>query len=289
LRMVLLAMLILIMLIGQAMSTDPLEVRSKSVQFNYEDSINGHGNFASYNKIYAEGPHSDARVQKRLANVFLQKTDRGSGSIERETIIASNESSMTQIDPDLIYAYSLIAALGNSSMIYEPQTMSIGNGYYATHLVTFNTLLGDTTQIKNYASKTSMGQRTNYAHAVNMDLVASVEDDYSGWEPARSLTRSLMNLNGAVTSGTAHLEMLQGGSRKSKSAWSNPDINVDQVYTGTFEFATKMNLTVPVYKSISEDSWLPCCSNGWVDMTYSDKKDFGADAKGVFDCTVLKG
>jgi len=288
LQKILLAMLSLTMLVGLAMS-DPLEERSKGVLFNYEDSISGSGNFVSNNKIVAQGPHADPRVLSRLADVYLQKMTHGSGSIERESIITSTESTKTQIDPDVIYAFGLIAALDNNSMVYGPQTMSIGNGYYATNPVNFNSLLGDKTQIKNYASKTSMGQEINYAHGINMDQVTSVEDDYSGWEPAKSLTRTLMNLNGGVTSGTAHLEMLQGGNRKSKSAWSNPNIDVDQVYTGTFEFATKMNLTVPVDKSVSEDYWLPCCSGGWVDMAYSDKKSFGTDARGIFDCTCPKG
>jgi hypothetical protein len=290
LQKILLAMLSLTMLVGLAMSADgPLEESSKGVQFSYEDSTSGSGLFASNNKIVAQGPHADPRVLSRLADVYLQKMTHGSGSIERESIITSTESTKTQIDPDVIYVFGLIAALDNNSMVYGPQTMSIGTGYYDTHPVNFNSLLGDKTQIKNYASKTSMGQEINYAHGINMDQVASVEDDYSGWESAKSLTRTLMNLNGGVTSGTAHLEMLQGGSRKSKNAWSNLDINVDQVYTGTFEFATKMNLTVPVHKTVSEDSWLPCCSGGWEDLMNLDKKDFGADAKGIFDCTCPKG
>ena len=53
-------------------------------------------------------------------------------------------------------------------MVYGPQNISIGNGYYAIHPVNFNSLLGEMTQIKNYASKTSMGQEINYAHAINM-------------------------------------------------------------------------------------------------------------------------
>lgn len=287
---ILLAVLSLTMLVGLAMSADgPLEERSKGVQFNYEDSTSGSGLFASNNKIVAQGPHSDPRVISRLADVYLQKANHGSGSIERESIITSTESTKTQIDPDVIYAFGLIAALDNNSMVYGPQTMSIGNGYYATHPVNFNSLLGDKTQLKNYASKTSMGQEINYAHGINMDQVASVEDDYYDTGNAKSLTKTLLNLNGGVTSGTARIEMLQGGTRRSKSAWVNPHIDVDQVYTGTFEFATKMNLTVPVYKSVSEDYWLPCCSGGWEDMSYSDKKGFGTDAKGIFDCTCLKG
>jgi len=289
LRKILLVMLSLTVLVGQAMSADTLEERSKGVLFSYEDSIFGYGNFVSNNKIVAQGPHADARVHGRLADVYLQKMTHGSGSIERESIITSTESTKSQISPDVVYNYGLIAALDNHSMVYGPQTMSIGNGYYATYPVNFNSLLGDKTQIKNYASKTSMGQEINYAHGINMDQVASVEDDYYDTGNAKSLSRTLMNLEGDVTDGTAHLTMLQGGTRRSKIAWSNPDIDIDQVYTGSFNFATKMNLTVPVYKSVSEDSWLPCCSGGWEDMMYSDKKGFGTDAKGIFDCTCPKG
>ena len=288
LRNIILAMLSLIMLVGLVMSADPLQETSKGVQFNYEDSINGHGNFASYNQISAQGPHADARVQNKLANVSLQKMDHGSGSVEKETIMSSTESSMIQIDPNMTYAYALITALGNSSMLYKPQTMTIGNGYYLTHPVNFNSLLSDKTQIKNYASETLMVQETKYANAINKDLIASVEDDYSYTDASKGLASSLMNLNGGVTSGIAHIGMLQGNIGTldfGKSAWHNPNITIDEVYTGTFVFATKMNLTLPVTRIVSEDSWLPCCSGGWVDMTYSDKKSFGTDAKGIFDCT----
>lgn len=282
-------MLSLAMLFGLAMSKEPLEVRSESMQFNYEDSVSGHGNFASNNKITAQGPHADPRVTMRLADVYLQKISHGSGSIERESIITSNESTNNQVDPDVIYAFGLIATLDSHSMVYAPQTMSIGNGYYVTHPVEFNSLLGENAEVKNYASKTSMGQEISHAHGINMDQVASVEDDYYDTGVAKSLSRTLMNLEGDVTDGTASLKMLQGGSRRSKIASSNPNIDVDQVYTGTFSFATKMNLTVPVYKSVEEDHWLPCCSGGWMDMISYDQKGFGRDAKDIFDCTCPKG
>lgn len=75
-----------------------------------------------------------------------------------------------------------------------------------------------------------------------------------------------------------------------KAKVNKPDIDVDQVYTGTFnfDFATKMNLTLPVYRIRAEDSLLPCCSGGWEDMVSSEKKGFGASAKGIFDCTCPK-
>jgi hypothetical protein len=286
-----LAMLSLVLLVGLTIAADPIQSTTEEIKFKYEDSVTGHGNFASNNKIVAQGPHSDARIYGRLADVYLQKKDHGSGSIDRELVIKSNEFLKKETNPDMIYSYGLIAALGNSSLVYDPQNMPIGNGYYAAHPVNFSSLLGDMIHIKNYASKTSMGQVLEQAHAINIDLLANVEDDYSGsdWDSTKGLTRTFMNLNGDITSGTAHLTMLQGGTRRSKIAWSKPDIDLDQVYTGTFDFATKMNLTLPVYKSVSADSWLPCCSDGWSDLMYSYKKDFGVDAKEIFDCTCPKG
>jgi hypothetical protein len=291
LRRMIPAMLVFIWFAGLVMSADSNEVRSNGVLFNYEDSIKGNGNFAINNRIAAQGPHADARIQDRLADVFLQRMNHGSGSIAGETIISSTESIITQIDPNTTYAYALIAALENSIMVYEPQTMSIGNGYYVTHPVNFTSLLGDKTQIKNYASESSMIQETKYANAINKDMIASVEDDYSGLNPSKGLARSLMNINTSVTSGTAHIGMLQGniGTLDSdKSAWHNPTIDVDEVYRGTFSFGIKMNLTLPVFKTSSGDSWLPCCSGGWEDMNYYDHKEFGASAKGIFDCTCTK-
>lgn len=292
LRSTLLVVLGLTMLIGLAISEEPLEVRSNSLQFSYEDSISGYGSFASNNKLVAQGPHADARVPKRLTDVVLQKKDHGSGSIERDAIIKSNELIKIQIEPDVIYAYGLIGALDNHSMIYAPQSMPIGNGYYAAHPVNFSSLLGDAAQIKNYASETSMGHEIEQAHAVNMDLMAKVEDDYSGWNPSKGLGRTLMNLGGGVTSGTARIRMLQGDTsdfgKIGKIASHNPNIDVEEDYTGTFDILTKMNLTLPVTKVVSEDSWLPCCSGGWVDMMNPDKKGFGADAKRIFDCTCPK-
>ncbi len=293
---VLLAMLGLTMLIGLAISEDPLEERSKGLQFNYEDGVNGYGDFGSYTQIAAQVPHDDDH-RDRYANVYLQKKNHGSGSIERELIIFSNESLINQTNPDMIYAFGLIATLDSNNMVYSPYNISIGRGYYAARPLNFNSLLGDMTQIKNYASETSMVQETKYAKAVNKNLVAQVEyDHYNDTDemPSKGLARSLMNIDMGVTSGTAHIGMLQGNISldsldPDRSAWYKSNIAIDEDYTGTFNLATRMNLTLPVSRIADEDSWMPCCFDGWVDLINSDKKSFGADANEVFDCTCQEG
>lgn len=283
----LLAMLGLIVLIGLAMSADdPIEEQSTGVQFTYEDSTSGNGYFASNNKITAHGAHADPIIISRLAEMYLSKKSHGSGSIERDSIIISNQSNNIQICPNMIFAFGLVATLDDHSMVYGPYNMTIGTGYYASHPVTYSSLLGDKTQIKNYASKTYMSHEINYAHGINMDQIASVEDDYLDTGVAKSLGRTLMNHEGDVTDGTAQLEVQQGGIRK----WSYPDIDISEVHSGTFNFATNMSLTVPVYKSLDKDyPWLSCCIGGEEYMSPCDKEGLRADAEGVFDCIYPEG
>lgn len=291
----LLVVLGLTMVIGLVISEGPLEERSKGVQFNYEDSVTGNGYSVSYNEIATQVPHDDGH-RDRFADVYLQTKGHGSGSTEQESIIVSNESIINQTSPDMIFAFGLIATLDNRSMVYGPYNISIGRGYYAARPLNFNSLLGDKTQIKNYASETSMIQETKYAKAINKDLLAKVEyEHYNDTDemPSKGLARSLMNLDMGVTSGTAHIGMLQGNITldsldRDKNAWNKPNIAIDEDYTGTFNLATKMNLTLPVTEILSEDEWLPCCSGGWTDMMNTDKKAFGVDAKGIFDCTCPK-
>jgi len=295
LRRIILAVLF-IWFIGQSMSEEPLEKTSLQVLFNYEDSVSGNGNFASSYKVITQGVHTDPRDSSRLSPVYLHKMDYGSGSIEKEMIMRSDRKSNETSCPDYNYRYALVNVLANSSMTYGPQTMSIDNGYYLAHPVNFNSHLSDMIQIKNYASQTSMVKETKYANAINMELLARIEDDHldTGGSHSKGLASNLMNLNESVISGTAHIGMLQGNFNMldyGKNAWSKPDINVDEVYTGTFNFATKMNLTRPVVKRVDDDDWMPCCYGGYLDMPiYYQKgsKGFGSDVKDIFDCTCPK-
>jgi hypothetical protein len=296
LKEVLLAILGALLLVGLAISDDsqfiPLTSVSKGTLFNYEDNTFGVGGFANYNKIVKQGPHSDARTLERLADISLLKKGHGSGSLEREMIIHSGNTINQNSSPDYNYKYSMVNAFASSNVIYSPQTIIVGTGYYAAHPVDFNSLLGDTTQIKNHASGTSMYHETTYARAIKEDLVTKVEDDYYDveWLPSASLARTLMSLNESVTDGTAQIAMLQGRRvfEYGKSALYKPDIDVEQTYTGSFGIATTMNLTITKSKSLSTGYWLPCLSGGWDGMKYYDQKGFGASTKGIFDCTCPK-
>jgi hypothetical protein len=66
----------------------------------------------------------------------------------------------------------------------------------------------------------------------------------------------------------------------------------DERYWGKYDLMRRINMKstfIEVNDTDDDlDSWLPCCSDGWKDMLYFDKEDFGTDAKGVFDCTCYK-
>ena len=52
----------------------PLEERVKEAQFNYEDSISGHGSFASFKRIYAEGLRRCICAQQMSPAPQVEKT-----------------------------------------------------------------------------------------------------------------------------------------------------------------------------------------------------------------------
>ncbi len=291
------SIMLFILLIGQAISEDPpLEKTSEGIQFIYEDRTEGNGYFAGNNKIFAHGSHSDFRVFSGLGDVYLHESSHGSGFMERDAFKRSNESHTEEKGwPENIYVYASIETSKNNSIIYNPQNLSVDDGYYAAHPVNFESLLSDSTQIKNYASKTSMSQETRYAKAIKADLVGRADDNFSGWYPYDNYITSIMNLNESVTNGTTHIGMLQGNVSSSSNignnrAWHEPDAEVDEDYTGTFNVVTKMELTIPQREKIEEDdAWpLPCCSVGYADMPVGyqkGSKGFGSNVESIFDCT----
>jgi hypothetical protein len=66
----------------------------------------------------------------------------------------------------------------------------------------------------------------------------------------------------------------------------------DERYWGKYDLIRRINMksTFIIVNDTDDDAdrWLPCCYAGWKDLLHFDKADFGADAKGVFDCTCYK-
>ncbi|VVB68797.1 Uncharacterised protein [uncultured archaeon] len=189
---------------------------------------------------------------------------------------------------------SLASIEENNTMLFSPQSMTVGRGYYARNPVVFNSLLSEKISAKNYATETSMIHATDRAKAIDKDLDASVTDSYydlSGWELLESADIGL-SVREDVTEGATHMGVLQGNTEDQRhSAWKSLVTDIDQDFLGTYSIDTKMKLSWPVTRIKGDDDWLPCCSDGYLTMpTYyrTGSKGFGSDVKGVFDCTCFK-
>jgi hypothetical protein len=258
---------VLILFIGPTISEDALFATKQSILFGYTDSTNGNGSFSSYDE---------------LSNL-VKKTCYGSGTIANRMMMGSNQALYIyqNLSENYYNISSAFAVLASHNMVYKPRSMTIGTGYYAANPLYFNISLGDKFQIKNYAAETSMAKNTQYVTAINGTLIAGSTTKYSNKGYNFASGRIALNLAEAVINGSSNLRMVHSDT--------HDKLDVDQVYTGTFNLKTNMSLSWPVVSLVSEDSWLPCCYGGWENMSTLDNEGFGMDAKMIFDCTCHNG
>ena len=103
-------------------------------------------------------------------------------------------------------------------------------------------------------------------------------------------TKYLGYLINAKTTGIADLSYRLRDSQYDVKHQSYPALSEgEERYYGTYDLTRKIEMRSIFEKSNDTDdeaeSWLPCCYEGWNDMSLLDQKGFGTDAKGIFDCT----
>jgi len=97
-----------------------------------------------------------------------------------------------------------------------------------------------------------------------------------------------MNVDENLVNGRAHfgalslLESLWTKSRKKirgcssprpgNESWKKPLIELDEDYVGNYHIKKNMNLYTYSDDDLREDPWLPCCSGGFSDMNYEERK-----------------
>jgi hypothetical protein len=128
-------------------------------------TVRGVGYFAAYR--YLATPD----------DLEIEGSGKGSGAIEGEWQFTG------QSDNDNC---SLIACLNNNSpdcvqtdqsrMDFGEVTMSVGEGFYADHPVTYKSLLRDETSIKDNINANSMHHEVDYAHGLGKELGITVYD-----------------------------------------------------------------------------------------------------------------
>jgi hypothetical protein len=264
------------------------------IVFNSRDSINGNGSFSNYNYLDNLGIHADNRWDEQTAQMKLIKKEHGSGYLQRQSILNSMKS-VQHLTVDQTYnltnSYTRNMATEAKKMISSPMVIRPGIGYYSAHPIKQEGLFSDLLWIKDYASETSMDQEIFQAHAVQGKLSAAVEDLYiiNDKNGPQDQSRIAFKSETAIQNGTGYLGFLQGNDEDSRwCALVDPDIDLEQSYSGNFLVESNLTFNWPGKKEYYEDHWLDCCSGGWNNLSIADKRDFGQNTAKIFDCTCFE-
>jgi hypothetical protein len=117
---------------------------------------------------------------------------------------------------------------------------------------------------------------------MNVTVIATDESIILAEEKA---TRDLNFRISADTTGIADLKYLQSGPGFNKAAITGHEIlnKGDERFHGSFNITKNIHMRSQFDNFRSDDIWLPCCYQGWMDMNPIDKRTHSAD--GIFDCT----
>jgi hypothetical protein len=289
LRYVILAALSVFILIGMGAAGT---TTASNVTFNFEQSVDGEGYFMTY-KYVKMGSTEDT-----IGSVSAKDYKHGSGTIDSEVVLTAETVDYRYFGggQNITDIFGCISMIEDISMVYVPETIAYGTGYYARNPITYESLLKEKTDIKNYGAASSMRHEIEYASAIDKDLEILVKNSwYNETDPVqRNLGTTWMKVTETVTDGKTHIGVLQGdpalgnehtsGSAASASAWRDPLIEVDEDYVGTFTISKNMTLEVPYDRVITSAGWLSCCFGGLEDV---NPKDYKWLESGIADCTCF--
>jgi hypothetical protein len=237
-------------------------------------------------------------------NLSMLEYAHGSGTLDLADILYDQQKSTTG---DYLYYIDYTTGLwkrayaGASSAItytrqydnvQSPTRFAYGTGWYASHPVTYNSLLKDRNEAKSYQEQVSMVRQIEYAHAVKGDI--AVDLNCTAPTAIKSGSGSIsMNIDDEIFQGTLHTGELMGMPMtnikttkfKQSQGIKDPIILIDNDYVGDFQIQKTMKVTVSKSSPSWMEDWLPCCSGGFFDIpSHNFDKEHGLQ-KGIFDCT----
>ena len=176
--------------------------------------------------------------------------------------------------------------------VQSPTSFAYGTGWYASHPVTYNSLLKDKNEAKSYQESASMHRQVEYARALKGDI--AVDMNCTAPTATASGKGSIsMKIDDDVTSGTLHIgELLSMPMKdtntpkfKTKQGRKGPIIEIDNNYIGDFQVQKTMKLEISKSAPTWMEDWLPCCSGGFFDIPSHNFDKERVSQKGIFDCT----
>ena len=251
--------------------------------YNMDQKVQGNGFFSSYQDVTA-------------SELLLSNLDHGSGSYsgESECRVQNQATYTNTMDYDLTNQ-QLIRFNKSTDYAYAASSFDFGKSFRAA---AFQSKGQEAICIKNYAGYNLGGISMN-ALFRDLDVLSSntsaklsftrktgAEDYSSALASLNERGSVMLNLESAFT-GKGHIGMLNAINATGERHIGVPDIEIDEDYIGTFSLSKKMSQDFEYNWKREADDWLPCCSGGWNDMSYTTRKYFGLNANGVFDCTCF--
>jgi hypothetical protein len=174
-----------------------------------------------------------------------------------------------------------------------PIVMNIGNGYYSSRPISYNSQAGSEIWIKDAGATTSaasMHHEVNYAHGIYGEIVLSGQESsyYQDGYYSQNSAAIQMKINEDVTDGSVHIGVLQGNSNSSEgagagessdplmNAWKNPSLELGEDYIGTYHIEKNMTITTSQSDAWRGDYWLDCCG-GYFNSEYYPLRLISAD------------
>jgi hypothetical protein len=242
-----------------------------------------------YQSYYAEVGNNDVRFRQRTSS--LEGSYKSADEIMMQSVVYPDEINITIDKPAGTDLYTieygtekwLVFIKSNRTLAYSGQGINDrdfegNNGDFVGASFLYNRELSK-------EQKTIMWlQRMNAT-------VWAVDDStiFAEFKPTKYLGYEIRS----NTTGIADLSYRFRDTQYDAKHQNYPALSMrEERYYGAYDLMRKINMKTVFEKSKDpydeENSWLPCCFEGWKDMMSFDKKGFTADAKGVFDCTCYK-
>jgi hypothetical protein len=257
--------LISLMSIGLALDDDIYDgsITEEGLRFDSNQTVEGFGIASSY------------RCMESLDRV-LHSHSSGSGVFTSESKALVRDGVVAKRTPESFESNTGIGLQENTSNAYSPTKLDFPGSFRSGPI---SSLWSDSTFLfAGNDNVTVLKASFDHVQALNKEMTTKVSGtgSYEDIQSSTSFTGS-MELN-AVFNGTgqigAYLGPLNG---------ENPDALMDEYYRGTFTISKKMQIGFKSTLRQEEDEWLPCCSGGWDDMNFNDKKSFPVDVNRVFN------
>ena len=273
--------------------------QTHNLTFSVDGNISGSGNFSRYSQIKnVAGIKSNERSSAiRGGNLSLNEKERLKTIEGPVTILLELQSGTQDVtvpdptDPSKFIVVPLVAEYAkiNIDEIWPSAYANYKKMSYLGPIVRNSEHYennGDlvTTSIDSW----KLDKESLYRANINRTVI-DVDMTPSQVQVDRAMNRSsFYALNMESTGSLTHLGIARKESHSaSKGANTrDPDILVSEDFAGQHHLTLKIAMDESVLKKKEEDSWLPCCSGGYLDMNKADQMGLGSDS--IFNCSCAQ-